>query len=157
MRFLIAALAIGLLLCGPAIAAQGKDKAKGKGRSKGRGDSAVSAQDSSGRSGSGVTVDVDIFSAGDRELIRRHYRGPSAGLPPGLAKRGGSLPPGLEKQLQRNGRLPPGLEKRIYAFPTEVERRLPRLKPGLKRGFIEGRAVIFNESTRVIADAFAVL
>ncbi len=155
MRFLISALAIGLLLCGSAIAAQGK--AKGKGKDKSRGNSAVSAQGSSGTSGSGVTVDVDIFSAGDRELIRRHYRGPSAGLPPGLAKRGGSLPPGLEKQLQRNGRLPPGLEKRIYAFPTEVERRLPRLKPGLKRGFIEGRAVIFNESTRVILDAFTVL
>ncbi len=155
MRFLIFALTIGLLLGSPAIAAQGKRKAKGKG--KGRGNSAVSSQGASGRSSDGIAVDVDIFSTGDRELIRGHYRGPSAGLPPGLAKRGGSLPPGLEKQLQRNGRLPPGLEKRIQAFPADIERRLPRLKKGLRRGFIEGRAVIFNESTRLIVDAFTVL
>ena len=153
MRFFVSVLTIGLLLCVPTI----EGKGKGKGKIKGRGNSAVSSQGSSGRSGSGILVDVDIFSGGDRELIRGHYRGPSAGLPPGLAKRGGSLPPGLEKQLQRNGRLPAGLEKRIHPFPADVERRLPRLKKGLRRGLIEGRAVIFNESTRLIVDAFTVL
>ena len=43
-------------------------------------------------------------------------------LPPGLAKRD-TLPPGLERQLQRNGKLPPGLEKR--ALPDELKRALP--------------------------------
>ena len=39
-----------------------------------------------------------------------NYRTDS-GLPPGLAKRGGNLPPGLEKK-RRAGNLPPGLEKK---------------------------------------------
>jgi hypothetical protein len=35
------------------------------------------------------------------------------GLPPGLAKRGGQLPPGLQKHLWKHGSLPPGLQKKI--------------------------------------------
>lgn len=40
------------------------------------------------------------------------YAWGSRNLPPGLAKRGGNLPPGLQRQLDRRGHLPPGLEKR---------------------------------------------
>lgn len=39
--------------------------------------------------------------------------GQMQGLPPGLAKRGGNLPPGLQKHLMRHGQLPPGLQKRL--------------------------------------------
>ena len=46
-----------------------------------------------------------------------HHAAPSKGLPHGLAKRGGKLPPGLQKQLDKNGRLPPGLQKRLEPFP----------------------------------------
>src|SRR5439155_4435576 len=53
------------------------------------------------------------FEAHERDAIFGYYANPSQGLPPGLAKRGGNLPPGLEKQLVRNGTLPPGLEKRL--------------------------------------------
>ncbi|MGH8246109.1 MAG: hypothetical protein ACREUU_06730 [Gammaproteobacteria bacterium] len=38
--------------------------------------------------------------------------GRTDGLPPGLAKRGGNLPPGLQRHIDRTGQLPPGLEKR---------------------------------------------
>ncbi len=102
-------------------------------------------------------VDVNVFLTDHRDMIRHHYIGDTESLPPGLAKRRGSLPPGLEKQLRRNGHLPPGLEKRIYPFPVEVERRLPPLRPGLMRGMIGGSAVILDKRTRVILDVFAIL
>src|SRR5262249_34475662 len=38
-----------------------------------------------------------IFSERDRQTIRSYFRGRYSNLPPGLAKRGGDLPPGLEK------------------------------------------------------------
>src|SRR4051794_30705968 len=81
----------------------------------------------------GVTV---VFSPGDQRTVHDYYRGRSSGLPPGLAKRNGDLPPGLEKQLRRNGRLPPGLEKKLTPFPADLERRLPALPAGCYRGFI---------------------
>ena len=39
------------------------------------------------------------------------------GLPPGLAKRGGNLPPGLQKHLWKTGHLPRGLEKKARPYP----------------------------------------
>lgn len=105
------------------------------------------------KSPTAVSVGVEVFLDRDQELIREYVSGLKSGnLPPGLAKRGGALPPGLEKQLQKNGRLPPGLQKRLYAFPSVLEERLEPLAPGLKRGFIEGSAVIYNEKTSVILD-----
>ena len=56
----------------------------------------------------------------DREEHRMARRNRSArpfvrnpeNLPPGLAKRRGNLPPGLERQQRERGHLPPGLENR---------------------------------------------
>jgi len=103
-----------------------------------------------------VHVGIDIFVGRDREVIRQYFHDYTGNLPPGLAKREGSLPPGLEKQLRRKGHLPPGLEKKVSVFPVELERRLPPLKLGLKRGVIEGRAVILNAKTAVILDIFTI-
>ena len=103
-----------------------------------------------------VRINVDVFIDGDRDSIRRYFDDRSGSLPPGLAKRGGNLPPGLQKQLRKNGQLPPGLQKKIIPFPVDLEDRLPRLKPGLVRGIIEGRAVIFNAETSVILDIFSI-
>jgi hypothetical protein len=51
------------------------------------------------------------FRQQDREYVSSYYfkHGKSKGMPPGQAKKNGDLPPGLEKQLQRNGtrRRPP--------------------------------------------------
>lgn len=121
---------------------------KGKGSQKGKGDRQA-------RSEARVDVGVRIFTGQDRDLIQEYVAGlPSVNLPPGLAKRGGSLPPGLKKHLRKNGRLPRGLQKRVHAFPAKLEQRLPPLAPGLKRGFIEGRAIIYGEKVYVVLDIF---
>jgi hypothetical protein len=125
---------------------------KGKGQDKGK------DYDSGGHgSGVGTHVGVNIFLGNDYDLIRNHFLGDRRGIPPGLAKRGGDLPPGLEKQLRRNGHLPPGLEKKLCPFPIELEQRLPVLRPGLVRGMIGVSAVIMDKRTLVIMDVFKVL
>ncbi len=71
------------------------------------------------------------------------------GAPPGLAKRD-RLPPGLERQLQRNGRLPPGLEKK--QFPTELRIQLPAPLPGTERVIIGNDAVLIDKATNIVLD-----
>jgi hypothetical protein len=73
-----------------------------------------------------------VLSPSDQSAVRDYYRH-SSGLPPGLAKRGGDLPPGLRKQLQRNGTLPPGLQQRLQPLSPELERRLSPLPRGDSR------------------------
>jgi hypothetical protein len=95
--------------------------------------------------------DAIIFSENDQDTIRSYYghSGPR-GLPPGLAKRNGNLPPGLEKQMSRNGTLPPGLQKRTEPFPMELTRQLPRLPVGYSRVVVEGRAMIIGSDNTII-------
>lgn len=95
-----------------------------------------------------------LFAAQDRDIIREYFRNPPSGLPPGLAKRGGNLPPGLEKHLERNGTLPPGLQKRLTPLPADLERQLPPLPSGChcKRGIIGANVVILNTRTGRIWD-----
>jgi hypothetical protein len=97
-----------------------------------------------------------IFSERDRVVIRRYYqpRG-GKGLPPGLAKRNGNLPPGLEKQLRANGTLPPGLQKRVEPFPGDLDRQLPRLPRGYSRVLLDGRAMTIDINSRIV-DVFVV-
>ena len=93
-----------------------------------------------------------VFSTRDRDAISNYYRGSTANLPPGLAKRNGNLPPGLRKQLQRNGKLPPGLQKRLEPLSGDVERRLPALPGGYSRGIIGQDVVIVENRTQRIMD-----
>ena len=67
------------------------------------------------------------FLPEERRIIENYYRsgGPSKGLPPGLAKRGGKLPPGLQKHLDKNGTLPPGLQKRLEPLPKDLTHDYP--------------------------------
>ncbi len=95
---------------------------------------------------------IPVFGPRDRDIISRYYRNRYSNLPPGLAKRGGQLPPGLERQLERNGTLPPGLEKRIEIFPLELSRQLPPLPHGYVRGLIGGSAIVVNQRTGAIVD-----
>lgn len=101
-----------------------------------------------GENGS-VAVQV-VFGKHDPEIIRTYYSQQGSGLPPGLAKRNGDLPPGLEKQLRRNGHLPPGLEKKLVPFPVELERRLPPLPPNCMRVFVGGRGLIVDAQFNIM-------
>ena len=96
-----------------------------------------------------VSVQV-VFGERDREVIHAYCSQPNAGLPPGLAKRGGKLPPGLEKHLRRNGQLPPGLQKKVERFPCELERRLPPLPLNYVRVFLGGRGLIVDAQFNIL-------
>jgi hypothetical protein len=95
--------------------------------------------------------DALIFSEREQRLIRAYFRSRGGrGLPPGLAKRNGDLPPGLQKQMRRNGTLPPGLQKRVEPFPMDLSRQLPRLPAGYSRAIVEGRALILAGDNTII-------
>lgn len=91
-----------------------------------------------------------VFSSRDREVIREYFAGNYENLPPGLAKRGGNLPPGLERHLERDGTLSPGLEKRVEPFPANLERRLTPLPSGVSRVVLAGRALILDRNNKIL-------
>jgi hypothetical protein len=136
----------GLLACSlltvPAMAqGNGHGNGKAKGHDK-------NAKDDDGDRGEGKYY----FQTHDRELVTTYYSKHGKGLPPGLAKRNGSLPPGLEKQLQRNGSLPPGLDKKMEPCPLEITRQLPPLPPDYRRGVVGASIVVFNVRTNIVVD-----
>ena len=96
------------------------------------------------------------FMAEERRLIEEYYhkgkKQKQKGLPPGLAKRGGNLPPGLQKQLDKTGRLPPGLQKRLEPLPDDLDRRLPRLPEHWERVILERDVILIDRRTQRILD-----
>lgn len=76
-------------------------------------------------------------------------KGKSKGLPPGLAKRD-QLPPGLQRQLERNGRLPSGLAKRD--LPADLMSRLPKRANNQDVTLVEGDVVLLDKATGIILD-----
>jgi len=94
------------------------------------------------------------FSDHDRVILRGCLSDNYSNLPPGLAKRD-RLPPGLEKQLQRNGSLPPGLQKRVRPLPESCEVQLPRLPREWERVILGGR-IILLDGRETIRDIFEI-
>ena len=94
------------------------------------------------------------FLPEERRIIENYYRsgGPSKGLPPGLAKRGGKLPPGLQKHLEKNGTLPPGLQKRLQPLPTDLDGRLPRLPDYWERVILDRNVILLDRRSNRILD-----
>lgn len=70
-------------------------------------------------------------------------------LPPGLAKRG-TLPPGLQKQLERNGTLPPGLAWRN--LPDDLIVQLPHRPQDQRIIIIDDRVMLIQAATNLILD-----
>ena len=97
-----------------------------------------------------ATSDLRFSSIETRTIV--DYFHPVSGLPPGLAKRNGDLPPGLEKQLRRNGKLPPGLQKKLVAFPADLDRRLPPVESGCRRVTLGAWALLLQDATDLIID-----
>ena len=89
------------------------------------------------------------FSDRDRQIIGDCLVNDRAGLPPGLAKKD-HLPPGLERQLQRNGTLPPGLQKRVQPLPDSCAARLPRLPNDWAIVVLSGRIIMLNARQRIV-------
>jgi hypothetical protein len=95
------------------------------------------------------------FLADERRIIEQYYRRGQRvrqRASPGLAKRGGNLPPGLKKQLQKNGQLPPGLQKRIEPLPVELSRQLPPLPEHWDRVIVERDVILLDRRTNRILD-----
>ena len=83
----------------------------------------------------GTHVDFH-FSTGHVHTIREYY-----------APRYRNLPPGLQKKYARTGQLPPGWEKKMEPLPVAIEREMPRLPTGYRRGVIDGHVVVARGST----------
>jgi hypothetical protein len=92
-----------------------------------------------------------VFTTREVTIISDWFRVNRGNLPPGLAKRD-TLPPGLEKQLQKNGHLPPGLEKKMVSLPYDLERQLTPIPTGYRRVVIGGNVITMEPSTGLIYD-----
>ncbi len=92
------------------------------------------------------------FTSYDRRQIRDCFSD-SSNLPPGLARRE-DLPPGLERQVERNGTLPPGLQNRVQPLPEPCSANLPRLPADWSR-VVLGRRVLMLDPDSRITDLFS--
>jgi hypothetical protein len=95
------------------------------------------------------------FLPEERRIINEYYRRATTkkkGLPPGLAKRGGKLPPGLQKHLEKNGQLPPGLQKRLARLPSALDRQLPSIPEYWERVIVERDVILLDRRTNRILD-----
>jgi hypothetical protein len=81
------------------------------------------------------------FSLAEQQVIREYY-----------APRYRSLPPGLQKKVERGGQLPPGWRKKIQPFPFEIERRLAPMPRDCRRGVVDGHAVIYRTGSERVID-----
>jgi hypothetical protein len=85
--------------------------------------------------------DSPYFRREDYGAVQRYYTGLR------------DLPPGLWKKYYRTGKLPPGWEKKMRPFPPELVRLLPPPPPNCERGYIDGVAVVYDRTTRIILDS----
>jgi hypothetical protein len=136
-REVILSIMLAIILFAAPMLVQGKAKGKGGGVPHG------SAE---------VGGHPAAFLPEERQLIVTYFQGSPSGLPPGLAKRGGQLPPGLQKHLQRNGTLPPGLQKRLQPLPTTLEIQLPSLPDIWRRVILGPHVLLIDRRTNQILD-----
>jgi len=92
------------------------------------------------------------FSSTDRHHIQTCFDQHASELPPGLAKRE-SLPPGLQRQVEKNGTLPPGLQKRVQPMPQVCESSLSPLPEGYRRVVYGNRVMLVGPNSKIL-DAF---
>jgi len=111
------------------------------------------------------------FTTAERQVIQGYVAGyaiqerhPKKGkkpksLPPGLQKkldRGGSLPPGWEKKLRKGEILPVDVYAQCHPLPREVVVKLPPQPPGTVVIAIGGKVARLAAATREILDVFEV-
>jgi hypothetical protein len=84
---------------------------------------------------------VRYFRPPDAVLLSRYY--PVQSLPPGLRK----------KYARTGGTIPPGWQKRVQPLPLAVLEQLPPVPASCERGYVDGYAVVYDRTTRVILDS----
>lgn len=92
---------------------------------------------------------ISCGADGRNESMDENIKRKTALPPPGLAKRD-ALPPGLEKQVQRNGKLPPGLQKR--GLPEDLAGRLPRRGDAYERIIVDADVLLIQAATGIVLD-----
>jgi hypothetical protein len=132
--FAAALLGIGSL---SAISLVAKEKDQGKGKGKGKDKDKPNQKPKDHGSGKGS----QYFRREDYSAVQRYYIGPH------------DLPPGLRKKYYRTGKLPPGWEKKMRPFPVELVRVLPPPPPNCEFGYIDGVAIVYDRTTRIILDS----
>ena len=75
--------------------------------------------------------------------VRSHFEGNGRG-------RGGGLPPGIARNLERGKPLPPGIAKQY--LPNDVIVVLPRLEGGLEYVVAAGKLLLVEAATQVVRD-----
>lgn len=115
-------------------------------------------------------VDVTI-STGERQIIQQYVAGFAAEQPGrGKGRKAKSLPPGLQKKLDRGGSLPPGWQDKVRRgevmpvdvyeqasrLPDEVMVQLPPQPPGTILVAVGGKVARLILATREILDVFEV-
>ncbi len=70
---------------------------------------------------------------------------------------GNTLPPGIEKQIRPGRPLPPGLRDRVEPLPPDLERQLPGVPMGTRRGRIGSRVVVYDPKTAAVLDAVEIV
>lgn len=93
------------------------------------------------------------FTSGEISAIRAYYRDHAGSSNTSKGKgRGGakSLPPGIEKNLQRGKALPPGIAKQV--LPGGLVAVLPPPPRGFERIEVAGKVLLVEVATQVIHD-----
>ena len=95
----------------------------------------------SARPRTAVRTPTAQFSVDHVRVMRQHY-----------AARYRELPPGQHRKYARTGQLPPGWQTKIEPLPVAIDRKLPVLPVGYRRGVIDGHAVIYSQRAGTIID-----
>lgn len=86
-----------------------------------------------------------VFSASEIQAIQAYYRDHA-----GASRGGRELPPGIARNLGRGKPLPPGIAKQ--QLPAELSQSLPPVPNGYERAVIDGKILLIETATQIIAD-----
>lgn len=93
-----------------------------------------------------------VFSKDEIAIIHNYYAQPHGDVGKGQQKKQSSkpLPPGIARNLVRGKPLPPGIAKQ--RLPNDLIQRLPPVGVGYERVIVDGRLLLVEVATQVIAD-----
>ncbi|MFO1406446.1 MAG: anti-virulence regulator CigR family protein [Steroidobacteraceae bacterium] len=91
-----------------------------------------------------------VFSPDEISMIQDYYATYGADNPAGGKHKSKPLPPGIAKNLARGKPLPPGIAKQ--QLPQDLQRMLPPVPTGYERIAVDGRVLLVEIATQVIAD-----